>query len=127
MAEINITPQINITNGVFKFAISAETIGVTQNNVGGGIPGYVVVGETEQQIDLTELTYPGYCYAKNLDDTYYVQLGADASGIVPFLKLKPGEVAIFRIEPTATLMAISEAGSSGATPAVKLQLYVFED
>ncbi len=48
---------------------------------------------------LTIVAAPGYVFVKNLDATNYVQVGPDATNW--FLKLFPGQWAIFPINGTA--------------------------
>lgn len=72
-----------------------------QAAVGGPTPGYITVGTTEESTAFPELTTEGWLFMKNLDATNYVQWGFATT--VYGGRLEPGEVALFRMEPSVTL------------------------
>ena len=58
------------------------------------------VGTSEEALDLGHITTPGYCYMKNTDSTNFVSvIRATSEGNC--IKIKAGEVALFRFEATA--------------------------
>lgn len=53
----------------------------------------------DEALALGDVATPGFCIFKNLDDTNYVEIGVGS--FTPFLKLKPGELALCRLGTTA--------------------------
>lgn len=53
----------------------------------------------------------GFLLLKNLDTTNAVSWGYDSSGFVAIGKLKPGEVAFFRVTPSLQLQLKAAAGT----------------
>jgi hypothetical protein len=69
-------------------------------NAQGANAEVVSVPTTATSFSFANLTTYGWGYFQNLDTTNFVQLGLDVSGtFTPFCKLKPGEVALFRLNP----------------------------
>ena len=121
-SEIQVYAGLSCKNGNFTFPRVGDLPAfVNQSAVGGAVPGFQVIGTSAETVSTTDLATPGWCYAKNLDSTNYVELGPDSSGFVPFIKLKPGEQTVFRLASGVTFKAKAN------TAAVKLQIYVFED
>ena len=54
------------------------------------------VGTSEEALVVGDVGTAGYCIMKNLDDTNYVTIRA-ASAAADLVKLKAGEVAMFRL------------------------------
>jgi hypothetical protein len=52
------------------------------------------IGTADETLALGDVSTPGWLYAKNLDSTNYITLGADGSSY--FAKLKPGEPLLQR-------------------------------
>lgn len=53
------------------------------------------VGTIEEELAQgADLGTPGYLYLKNLNDTYFVEVGSTTG--VYAIKLKPGEIALYR-------------------------------
>jgi hypothetical protein len=109
VAEIAATLTVNVSNGNLVDRIN-ETAQIDQTTARGGLPGFLIVGTTEESISLADLVSPGVVFIKNLDPTNYVQYGIAAYELVgtsltffPLGKLKAGEWCWFRLEPTATL------------------------
>src|SRR5690554_1352951 len=55
-------------------------------------------------VDYGDVTTPGIAILVNLDDTNFVGYGPDDTGLVAFGRLLPGEVALFRFDPSADLV-----------------------
>jgi hypothetical protein len=122
--EITVIAALQIRNGNFELAqTGASRVSIDQTGVGGGVPGTVTVGVTEQDIDLSALTTLGIVRIVNLDTTNYVTWGPkDGSGnMLPIGRLKPGEPALFRLEPGITLRMIAN------TAACKVQILANEN
>lgn len=61
------------------------------DNYGGPTPGTITVPTTGIDVDLAELSQPGWAWIQNLDPTNYVTLGIhDGSVLHPFGELLPG-------------------------------------
>ena len=68
------------------------------------------------------VTTSGFVTLTNLDANNYVQYGPTSAGaIVVCGKLKPGETAVFRLDPSATLRLLANAA------AVNVQFKLFQD
>lgn len=77
---------------------------------------------SEEAIAENEVATAGYVFIRNLDDTNFVLVGlADVStdNDARPIKLKPGEIALFR--------ANGDLNAKADTAAVRIQYYIFED
>jgi len=117
--EITVNASIRIVNGnqIFNFAPSA--LSVTQNAQGGPSPGYWIVGTSEENTTFPDLSTEGWAAIQNQDATNYVEWGF-STGVYGG-RLKAGEFAIFRVNPSATLYMKAN------TSACKVVVYCFED
>jgi hypothetical protein len=78
------------------------------------------VGTTEETVSwIADIGDEGYIFLRNLDATNYIQFGFSTG--VYGMRLKPGEFAVLRLEPGATLYAKAN------TAAVNIQYIVYED
>lgn len=122
--EITITMNISVKNGNFTYDRNLRLV-IDQANVGGANPGKVNVGTTSEAISLPDITSAGWCYVQNLDATNFVNWGAAESGSASIMasvgKLKPGEAALFRMDPSTTLRMQAD------TAACDVLVHVFED
>ena len=119
--EIRLTLNMDVNNGAFTFK-GRHSFQVDQSAIGGGNPGVVDIGTSEEDIDFGDITTEGYAVLKNLDDTNYVQYGPKSAGsMVAFGRLKAGEVAVVRLEPGVIIRAIAN------TAACKVEVRVMED
>lgn len=57
------------------------------------------IGTTDEALGQGEITSPGFIYIRNNDTTNYVEVGVDGTNYVA--KLKPGEIAFFRVDGAA--------------------------
>lgn len=87
-------------------AVSAKTITVTGNTC---IQNIQTIGTAEEAILLGDVATPGYMFVKNMDGTNFVTIRA-ATGGANCVKLKAGEVALFRHAGTAPF-AIADTGN----------------
>jgi hypothetical protein len=102
-AEIKATLNLNVTNGNFSDRFQGGTISIDQASVGGGNPGTVTIGTSEEDISFGDVA-PGIVAVKNLDETNYVEWGPKSgSSMVLVGPIMPGEVAFFRADPTTIL------------------------
>lgn len=66
----------------------------------GPVPGAITISTAGTDIDLTQLTSPGLCILRNLDDTNFVEFGIKepATGFFyPLGELLPGEDYVLRL------------------------------
>lgn len=117
--EIRVSASLQITNGNFSDSISLSNKQFDQANPGGGNPGTIEIGTTEESVSFTQLGTEGWLFMQNLDTTNYVRIGF-ATGVYG-IRLEPGEFSLFRLEPSATLYLIAD------TAACKVNIRCFED
>ena len=68
------------------------------------------IGTAEEAIDVGDATAGGYFMAINRDATNYVEL-RPGSGLADLVRLKPGDVCLFRLTNDATLYAIADTAA----------------
>lgn len=76
------------------------------------------VGTSEEALVIGDIGTPGYMICKNLDATNFVEI-RPGTGTADAIKLKPGDVALFRC--AAAPWAIAD------TAGVELEYYIVED
>ncbi len=119
--EITLNVSLSVTNGNFKHQWRPGTLQIDQTN--GRMAGHVqTIGTSSETVDFgSDLTAEGVCYMRNLDATNFIEIGPDSTGIVDFIKLKPGEFWVGRLKPTVVVKAQAD------TAACDLQVAVFDD
>lgn len=101
--EITSSVNVRCVNGNFVFRRDA-TKQINQTGQGGGGPGTVSIGTTEEVVDLGDTATPGIAVVVNLDPTNYVTWGPTSSGaMVAAGRLMPGEPNVLRLDPGITL------------------------
>lgn len=109
--ELTVSASIRYTkSGV---SVNTDDFGASgvQIDVSGSeyLEGIQVVGTTEEaQLVGSDMATPGYVLLKNLDSTNFVKVRA-ASGGTDVIKLKAGEVAMFRLAATGPYMIADTA------------------
>lgn len=84
---VALTLNLSPTDGTFSLPpFTSGRIELTQATSGGGNPGIVSVGTSEETISFGDVT-PGLVMLYNLDATNYVEWGV-ATGVYPF-RLRP--------------------------------------
>lgn len=63
------------------------------------------IGTSEETITFGDLTTPRFMQVTNLDPSNYVRLGPDSTGMVPLIRLMPGDTCQIPLEPGITLKA----------------------
>jgi hypothetical protein len=117
--EITYSGELTIINGTFTpppYPIS----GSADQAAAGVCYDVQNVGTSEETLDLGNVTTAGWAFFKNLDDTNFVHIGPDASGIQNFIKLKAGEACGPIPLATTTIKAKAD------TAAVELEYIVYE-
>ena len=96
-------------------------LSIDQENDGmaGGIQN--VGFEAHEALDMGDISTAGICFMRNMDDTNYVEIGVDVSGVFyPFIKLKAGE-------PWQGRLGTNAPYAKANTAAVELEYWVLED
>ena len=128
--EITLQIQLSCRNGEFYQPPLGTPQQIDQANAGGGYPGFVVVGLSQVEVDLSTFTKPGYAYIKLIGEygtgtgSPVVTYGPKSGGnLVPFGECKEGEEGCFRLtgQYTPTLMLKS------TEPDSRVQLVILED
>ncbi len=121
--EIQVSAALSCTNGNFVLpTIGGGVTSVTQSTLGGGGPGYLSIGTSEEVVAFTDIGTLGYCYIKNLDTTNYVTFGPESgAAMVAVGRLKAGESCVLRLEPGITFRMKAN------TAAVKVQIICLEN
>lgn len=120
--EIVIQMSVDVANGNLLVRIPMQRLSIDQTTARGGLPGMQVIGTSHESVAVGDLVSPGWVWLKNLDETNYVQFGVDVSStFYPLGKLKPGESAVWRLEPSATLYLRAD------TAACACQIIVLDD
>lgn len=119
--EIKVTTYLKCTNGSFVDNWTPAELSVTQSAIGAA-GGAQTIGTSAEALGVTDLSTVGYARFRNLDATNFVQIGPYVtSTFYPAIKLKPGEQAVLRLDPTNPWYAKAD------TAAVKLQYLVLEN
>lgn len=106
--EISLSISLNASKDNFEFNQS-ESVTIDQSTAGGGNPGTVTVGVTEETIDFGDAAGSlGYVWLKNLDATNFVEWGPLEAGtggaMVVAGRLKAGEISCLRLSPSQTYL-----------------------
>ena len=117
--EITTTQILHVKNGKLNATKSQSSQKFTQDNVGGGLPGFVKVGTSEETLTTSDIGTLGWAWFKNLDDSNYIEMGFSTG--VYGIRLEAGEVAMFRLNPGATIYVRAN------TAECKMEASIFED
>jgi hypothetical protein len=118
---IAITTSVVTTLGSFRDTFSPGTLSITPANVGAHCP-IVSVGTSEEDLDVGDVgaSTQGFIVLQNLDAANYVTFGPKSGGaMVAMGRIRAGEYAIWRLEPSAVLRWIAN------TAAVKVSVRVY--
>lgn len=117
--EITVTVSLGVINGNLRDSFAPGALSFTQAAIGGPYPGYQTIGTSEETVPTTEITTLGWAVFRNLDVTNYIEIGFSTG--VYGIRLESGEVAVFRLNPGATIYAKAN------TAACKLLAKVYQD
>ena len=97
--ELKLSVRMRLAKGELKksFTSGSLSIDVAGENV---IDNVQAVGTAEEAIVLGDSAAGGYCIAQNVDATNYVSLRR-ATGEGNFIRINPGQIAVFRLEAAA--------------------------
>ena len=121
--EISVNLNVRVVNGNMTETIQPGQIQIDQAAVGRAGHAQSIGFAAPEVVDLGDISTNGVMYLRNLDETNYVTYGpqSDAATIEVMGKLKPGEVALFRLAPTIVLWAQAD------TADCLLDIKLFED
>lgn len=110
--EITINASIRVRNGNLRADINPGSLQIDQAAARGPAPGSVNVGTSEEAIGFGELATLGLLMIHNLDATNFVDFGPESGGaMVAAVRVKPGEVALFRMVPGTTYRAKADTAA----------------
>lgn len=119
--EIKVTTYLKCTNSYFVDNWTPSELSVTQSAIGAA-GGVQTIGTSAEALGVTDLVAVGYARFRNMDATNFVQIGPYISSTFhPALKLKPGEQAVCRLDPTNPWYAKADTAS------IKLQYLILEN
>ncbi len=110
--EIVLSIALTVAKSGFKHSLN-DQLQATQNALGES-SGIMVVPTTPggTVLPVGNVSTSGVIYLKNLDTTNYVQCGIQVSGtFYPLPRLNPGDIAVWRLDPTATLRLMANTAS----------------
>lgn len=118
---LSLTVSATAEFGNFKdsFTPGAVTIALANQGAASGI---VDVGTSEEDLSIGDVgaSTQGYLILRNLDSSNYVTYGPKSGGaMVVFGRIKPGEIAVLRLEPSVVVRWQAN------TAAVKVQVKLF--
>lgn len=109
--EITLTVTAQLSNSYLKDSYTPGSEQITQTTKGAAA-GVWIVGTSEEDLSLGDVTTPGRVFLKNLDTTNYVKIGPKSGGaMVEAIRLSPGESHTFKSAPGATWRAIADTAS----------------
>jgi hypothetical protein len=121
-SEVRINLSVQVVHDSFSYLFAPGQIAVDQAAVGRSGHVQSITSAAEEVVDFGDVVTEGYIVLRNLDAAHYVTYGPEQTGAMVVVgKLKPGEVALFRMAPTVVLRAQAD------TAPVKLQVDLFED
>jgi hypothetical protein len=102
-SEVTVQLSLTITKGNLQWR--SPVTGFSADLVGSGkgpTPGAITVSTTGTDVDLSQLTDPGWVHMHNLDLTNYVRWGVydpETDVFTPVGVLRPGKGALFELAP----------------------------
>jgi hypothetical protein len=121
--EITINMKGLVVNGYLRSEFNPGPLQFTQTTVGGHFPIVSVGNGAEEDFDTGDvgIANAGILMMRNLDTANYVIYGPKSGGVmVPFGRIKAGELASFRFEPSITMRWQAN------TAAVKVQVWLLQ-
>ena len=99
-----------ISNGTYEENIS-RNLTTTQTTEGGGNPGYVNIGTSEEDISFGDVT-PRIVIIENMDATNFVKYGPKSGGsLINFIEIPAGDFNIISLKVGETLRYRSDTGT----------------
>lgn len=116
--EVQVRNSLILRSGNIDYSSKPTTFNGDMSGAKGPTPGAIEVSVAGIDVDLSELTVPGYCVLHNLDDTNYVDVGIwdpDYSLFYPLLELRAGEIYVLRLSRNLASEYGTGAGTAGAS------------
>lgn len=111
--EISVTMGLRVVKDNFSFAPGTKTVRFDQTTAGGGNPGTVDIGTSEETIAFGDIT-PGWCQMTNLDATNYVEVGF-STGVYGIRLLPDKGGALFYVNTGTTVYAKADTATCAVT------------
>lgn len=110
--EIKVSGSIRVSNTTLSLTHSLPNLTPDQATEFYS-SGCQTIGTSEEAIVFAgDLTAAGWCYFRNLDATNFVEVGlTKAATFYPFVKLLPGEWALFRLSTVTDVQAKADTAA----------------
>lgn len=109
--EISISVSAALANGTLSQAVSLSD-SVDQAAALAMFKTVAVSHSAEADVDLSPVTTNGFVFMQNTDSTNFIKFGPKSGGVMVELgRLKPGEVACFRLASGVTLRWVADTAS----------------
>ena len=118
--EITLSMAIGVINGEFSAKVPPVRITRDQTTAGFSAGIQTIGTSAETVVFQTDIATTGYLFLRNLDATNFIEIGPDSAGIVNFIKMLAGDVAMFRFHSSATMKAKAD------TSACSLEFFLLE-
>lgn len=101
-----------LVNGEQSLAFGSNTADSVVQTGQGTHAGVAVVGTSEEDLGIGDISTLGYLYIKNLDSTNFITYGPKSGGVmIDFGRLRAGEHAVIRLEPGITLRWVADTAN----------------
>ena len=118
--EITLVVDLDLVNGNVEHDFSPSSISIDQATA-RFVDTVLDIGTSEETISFGDISAKGMVVLQNLDSTNYINYGPDSTGMVTLGRLNAGEVAAFRIDNAATLIAQAN------TATCKMRMIAYEN
>ena len=110
MGSITNTFTSSIVNGLYSEDVTRNWV-LSQASEGGGNPGFVSIGTSEEDIAFGDVT-PRFIMIENLDATNFVKYGPKSGGSMVLLgRVSPGGMAPFELGAGVTLRMVADTAA----------------
>ncbi len=103
--EIQFSTGLTVSNGSLTASQSSST--TADQTTPGSVQREQTISTGGSTITLTGVSTPRAIHIVNEDEDNYVDIGPDSTGLVPAIRLKPGEPCMFPLYPGVVLKAIA--------------------
>lgn len=98
--EAQIRSSLQILKDPLEYRSQPTVFNADVTGIKGPVPGAITASTAGTDVDLSELTVPGFCRLQNLDSTNLVDFGIwdpESDLFYPLGELQPGEVYVIRL------------------------------
>lgn len=103
--EITYSFNLAVRNGSYRDGFTKSN--ATINQAAQGASSGILTVDTETALPTGSVSTEGVCILHNLSEEYTITWGPDDSGQTTVGSLKPGEMAMFRLQPATTVLLSS--------------------